>query len=134
MSYSVTLMTPLLDMMGVPVSERLPFCCEFESLKDLRDEYIRYCPRTFVYNDIQGSKIDEGGATVDGDDDSGGGGGSAGINMAQRAARFAKEILELAEERDQEEEGGNKKADREAHAEWAKEEVLEGERGCGDRR
>ena len=45
--------------------------------------------------------------------------------MAQRAARFAKEILELANERDHEEEGGKKKADMEACAEEAEEEVLE---------
>ena len=45
---------------------------------------------------------------------------------AAEGARFAKDILELVEERDQEEEGGNKKADREAHAEGANEEVLEG--------
>ena len=74
MSYSVTLMTPLFDMMGVSASERLSFCCEFESLKNLRDEYIRYCPRTLVYNDIQGSKIDEGDTTGDANDGSGGGG------------------------------------------------------------
>ena len=44
---------------------------------------------------------------------------------AAEGARFAKDILELVEERDQEEEGGNKKADRELHTEGAKEEVLE---------
>ena len=53
---------------------------------------------------------------------------------AAEGARFAKDILELVEERDQVEEGGNKKADREAQAEGAKRDVLEGERGCGGRR
>ena len=74
MSYSVTLMTPLLDMMGVTALERLLFCREFDLLKDFWDEYIRYCPRTFVYNDIQGSDVDEGVATGDSNDGSGRGG------------------------------------------------------------
>jgi len=54
-SYSSELMTPLLSTLGVTKDEMSPFCRGFASLKDLRDEFIRYCPRTFVYDDVEGT-------------------------------------------------------------------------------
>ena len=54
-SYSSELMTPLFSTLGVTKDEMSPFCRDFTSLKDLRDEFIRYCPRTFVYDDVEGT-------------------------------------------------------------------------------
>ena len=69
-TFSSDLMRKLLGAVGVPNEEMSPFCRSFTSLEDLRDEYIRYLPRTFKYEDVQGaSALDNDGNDDDDDDD-----------------------------------------------------------------
>ena len=56
-SFSSELMKELLDTIGVPSDELSPFCRSFQSLADLRDEYIRYLPNTFEYGGIRGGSV-----------------------------------------------------------------------------
>ena len=46
-SHSNDIMQNILKVIGVPEEEMSPFCREFTSLIDLRDEYIKFCPDTF---------------------------------------------------------------------------------------
>ena len=61
-------MTPFLSALGVTDSNRSPFCWEFTSLTDLRDEFILYLPSTFDFDNVRGTIRDEGSP-----DDNGGG-------------------------------------------------------------
>mmetsp|Transcript_11097 Transcript_11097/g.22684 ORF Transcript_11097/g.22684 Transcript_11097/m.22684 type:complete len:100 (-) Transcript_11097:426-725(-) len=45
----------LLTTLGVKGSEISPFCRDFESLVELRDAFIAYCPSTFSYQDVNGT-------------------------------------------------------------------------------
>ena len=49
------LIEPLLKTLGVLEAEMSPFCRRFESLANLKDEYIKYQTKTFVYNDRCGT-------------------------------------------------------------------------------
>lgn len=53
-SHSNNLMTNLFNVVGVLREELSPFCREFKSAEDLRDEFIKFCPVTFKYNDVAG--------------------------------------------------------------------------------
>ena len=48
-TYAKTLMQPLLQTLGVQESEMSPFCRTFGSLTDLRDEYVKYQAKTFMF-------------------------------------------------------------------------------------
>ena len=48
-TYAKDLIEPLLQTLGVPQSEKSLFCREFGSLADLRNEYVMYQSRTFVF-------------------------------------------------------------------------------------
>ena len=54
---------PLLKTLGVLEVEIFPFCRRFESLVDLKDEYVKYQAKTLVYNGRRGS------ATADAEED-----------------------------------------------------------------
>ena len=68
-SFSSELMKELLDAIGVPSDELSPFRRSFQSLRDLRNEYIRYLPRTFEYDGIRGGSAVEDEQDGSGDDD-----------------------------------------------------------------
>ena len=89
-SFSNGLMAGLFESLGVQELEFLPFCRDFESLTDLRDELIRYCPRTFCYHDVQGDGEEEITAPEDLEGDNGG--EVFQKNMAKQTARFAEKI------------------------------------------
>ena len=42
-------------MVGVPQSDKSPFCREFKSLDELLDTLIKYKPSTSLYDDVQGA-------------------------------------------------------------------------------
>ena len=71
-SFSSELMKELLDTIGVSSDELSPFCRSFQSLADLRNEYIRYLPHTFAYDGIRGGSVVEDEQDGGGHDDSGG--------------------------------------------------------------
>ena len=48
-TYAKTLMQPLLQTLGVQESEMSPFCRTFGSLTDLRDKYVKYQAKTFMF-------------------------------------------------------------------------------------
>ena len=54
-SYSSGLMSELFSTLRVTKDEQSPFCQDFTSLNDFRDEFIRYMPNTFKYDDVQGT-------------------------------------------------------------------------------
>jgi len=69
-TFSSDSMRKLLVAVGVSTDEMSPFCRTFSSLVDLRDEFIHYLPRTFVYQNVQGhSAVEE--SESGGDDDDG---------------------------------------------------------------
>ena len=53
-SYSLGLMTDLFATLGARGADMSPFSREFTGPQDLRDEFIRYMPRTFEFDNIQG--------------------------------------------------------------------------------
>lgn len=50
------MMEDLFKLAGVKDSERSPFCRTFVSPKDLLNDYVSYCPRTFSYKSKSGGK------------------------------------------------------------------------------
>ena len=44
-------MLPFLQMMGVTTSQMSPFCKVFNTLTELKEAYVMYCPKTFTYDD-----------------------------------------------------------------------------------
>jgi len=70
-TFSSDSMRKLLVSVGVSTDEMSPFCRTFSSLVDLRDEFIHYLPRTFVYQNVQGhcavEESESGGDDDDGD-------------------------------------------------------------------
>ena len=53
-AFSPDMMRPFLAAMGVKTEDMTPFCRKFNSLRDLRDTFITYCPNTFRYKGIVG--------------------------------------------------------------------------------
>lgn len=70
-TFSSKYMRKLFAVLGVLNNEISPFCRSFSSRIDLRDELIRYLPRTFTYEDVQGNADDPAGAMQDDDNDEG---------------------------------------------------------------
>ena len=56
---SSKLIKPLLYCIGVEEADMSPFCRSFSSLKDLRDEFIKYSPSTFSYDRANGAGEDD---------------------------------------------------------------------------
>ena len=44
---------------GAQQDEVSPFCRNFSYLSDLRDEFIRYLPHTFNYDNVAGNGIEQ---------------------------------------------------------------------------
>ena len=89
-------MTPFLSVLGVTCANRLPFCREFTSLTDLRDEFILYLPSTLDFDNVRGTRHDEG-APYDndgGDDES----QSPADIMQERVVQFQQAIVAIPEE------------------------------------
>ena len=42
-------MTHILDKFGVPANEKSPFCCSFETPKDLMNTLINFLPKTLLF-------------------------------------------------------------------------------------
>ena len=97
MSWSCDMMGKFFDTVGATADERSPFCRNFSSPGDLRDEFIRYLPRTSQYNDVMGNGIKE--ATVEPDDT------ANAPSMVDRIRRFASEMA--ADGEDEEEDDDN---------------------------
>ena len=51
-SYSNDSMHNIFKVVGVFEEERSTFCRKFIFLIDLRDEYIKFCPKTFKYRNV----------------------------------------------------------------------------------
>ncbi len=58
------------ELMGVTTSQLSPFCKVFNTLPELKDAYVMYCPKTFTYNGAIG-KEDKEKVEPEGDKDSG---------------------------------------------------------------
>eukprot|EP00957_Ditylum_brightwellii_P013846 1043208-Ditylum_brightwellii.AAC.1 len=58
-TYSSTMTSKLFGTIGATGDKISPFCCSFSSPDDLRNEFIQYLPRTFVYNDVQGNGTEQ---------------------------------------------------------------------------
>ena len=97
-SYSSELMSGLLSTLRVSKEEMSPFCREFSTLEDLRDEFIRYCPHTFAYNDVHGTPSDDcdddGASDPHADEDNG---QPTEEMMLERIKRFSSVMLESRE-------------------------------------
>ena len=93
-SYSSDLMKELFTTLGVQADDISPFCRDFTSLEDLRDEFIRYMLATFNYDHVQGTDDEE----VEEVDDDGNDNMPMEVSVADRVVRFTREIAELAEQ------------------------------------
>ena len=95
-TYAKDLMEPLLQTLGVPQSEKSPFCRAFSSLADLRNECAKYQARTFVF------RGDCGVGPTDGNEDRGVvvQESSPESIVLERVKTFAKEMLGHDEESD----------------------------------
>ncbi len=49
-------MLPFLQLMGVTSSQLSPFCKVFNTLTELKEAYVMYCPKTFTYDDAVGNE------------------------------------------------------------------------------
>ncbi len=76
------------ELMGVTTSQLSPFCKVFNTLTELKETYVMYCPKTFTYNDAVG-KEDEEDVEPEVDEDSG---------EQTKAAYVAAKIKEFADE------------------------------------
>ena len=94
-SYSNDLMRKLFATIGVMTGECSPFCQSFYSPEDLGQEFIRYLPRTFTYENSAGNGVDDAdignGITVDNHENT-----SMHLQeaIASRIKRFANEMAE----------------------------------------
>lgn len=89
-SYSSDLMNKLFATVGAQQDEVSPFCRSFSSLADLRDEFVRYLPRTFNYDNVGGDGIEQ-----PNEDETGGTAGTPIEELvAARIERFAREMSE----------------------------------------
>ena len=89
-------MNPFLSALGVTSANRSPFCREFTSLNDLRDEFILYLPSTFDFDNVRGTSNDEGAP----DDNDGGDDElhSPADVMQERVVQFQQAIIAISEE------------------------------------
>ena len=106
-SFSHGMMTQLLTTLGVAANERSPFCRDFSSLIDLRDEFIKFCPQTFEYDGVKGTGSVWASAAKSGDNDTGAeSGNTEGPNrsndaiMLDRLEHFTSEFNRIAKEAD----------------------------------
>ena len=96
--YSSNLMEPFLRTLGVTNDDdRSPFCRSFVSLKDLRDEFIHYLPRTFDFDNVRGTND---GGDIDNDNNDGEDYPSASPAdlMRQRVVQFQREFLSASKD------------------------------------
>ena len=89
---------PLLKTLGVLEAEMVPFCQRFESLADLKDEYIKYQAKIFVYNSRCGT------GKADAEEDTGCGVPDASPEeiVLERVKTFAGAMLKSDEDSDDE--------------------------------
>jgi len=85
-SYSSDLMNRLFATVGAQQDEVSPFCSNLSSLANLRDELIRYLPRTFNYDTVAGNGIEH----PNEDDETGGTSPSIDEMLAKRIKRFCE--------------------------------------------
>ncbi len=52
-------MLPFVELMGVTTSQLSPFCKVFNTLTELKEVYVMYCPKTFTYDDAIGKEDEE---------------------------------------------------------------------------
>ncbi len=82
-------MLPFVELLMCATTSQLsPFCKVFNTLTELKEAYVMYCPKTFTYNDAVG-KEDEEEVEPEVDEDSG---------EQTKAAYVAAKIKELADE------------------------------------
>eukprot|EP00957_Ditylum_brightwellii_P212289 15367162-Ditylum_brightwellii.AAC.3 len=86
-SYSCAMMTHFLSRLGVTTIEHSSFFHSFDSIMELRNDYISYYPSTFMYDNVQGTVNDEESGANGDPDDSGGGPSSAGIEGKEKIVR-----------------------------------------------
>ena len=86
-AYSANIVQPFLVSMGVSEAEMSPFCRQFKDPKDLRDTFIKICPRTFQYEGTIGEGDDD--AAIEEEE----GAEDQGQEMALRIKHFAQELL-----------------------------------------
>ena len=84
-TFSSDLMRQLLTTVGA--DEVSPFCRTFNSPRDLRNAFISYLPRTFIYNEVSGTGSEES-SDEDADENS----TSVQDSLADRINRFASEM------------------------------------------
>lgn len=94
-SFSSKLMKELLSTVGVSPNDLTPFCRDFKSPTDLRDEFIRFLPSTFSYDEFAGAataeedKSDEDSVESGVDDDA-----VREASVVERIGLFAREMSE----------------------------------------
>ena len=89
---------PLLETLGVLEAEKSSFCRIFGSLAELKDEYVGYQPKTFVFKGARGT------GTTGGEEDTGGGATDASPEsiVSERVKSFARNMLKPDEKSDNE--------------------------------
>jgi hypothetical protein len=53
------LMPPFVQLIGVTTSQVSPFIKVFNTLTELKEAYMMYCPKTFIYDDAVGEEDEE---------------------------------------------------------------------------
>ncbi len=94
-SKAVALMTVLFDCVGVNKCDRSPFCKDFDSREDLLSEYVKYCPRTFSFDNIRGEEDDDASDTESDDEDCN---QDKGETVAYQIKKFAEALQILTDQ------------------------------------
>ena len=94
LTFSSGMMEKLFEKLQVSSENLSPFCREFVSLVDLRDELIKYLPASFTYNAaVGGSNVEDADDDEDDDeDDDKSQPSSLEESVANRVARFTREF------------------------------------------
>ena len=103
-------MLPFLQMMGVTTTQLSPFCKVFNTLLELKEAYVMYCPKTFTYDDAVGKEDDKEvePGEVDENDER-----TNAMYVAAKMKEFADEIADDVDDDDADTDKSNMENDKE---------------------
>ena len=108
-------MTHILGKFGVPANEKSPFCCSFETPKDLMNALIKFLPHTFSYPDVSGASSQPSAAINDVEEATQAEEASQGTHsnsVLEKIGKFARQMAKASddkvEDEDEEDDNGGK--------------------------
>ena len=85
------MITDLFTCVGVEVVDRLPFCKAYDSKEELLADYIKYCPKSFSFNDLTGEDEENNQDTEDHEPSE----NEKAEDIAAQMQRFLNDLSEL---------------------------------------